>query len=171
MMTGDGPTWLRRRRRHTRGALGALLVLLAASMIAVGSGASVSAATFNCSNPVSTEGDGGGNSLTFVMSVSGILDGPISGTYMTRGAGEGYPPGEPPATATPDVDYQSTAGSFNLAFSGDEGDVFGNVLAVLCGLANKSHGRRILNTRNQRMAPRISTGVASRDPKSAARAP
>jgi len=34
----------------------------------------------------------------------------------------------------------------NLAFSGDEGDVFGNVLAVLCGLANKSHGRRILNT-------------------------
>jgi len=34
----------------------------------------------------------------------------------------------------------------NLAFSGDEGDVFGNVLAVLCGLANKTHGRRILDT-------------------------
>jgi len=34
----------------------------------------------------------------------------------------------------------------NLAFSGDEGDVFGNVLAVLCGLANKTHARRILDT-------------------------
>ena len=53
------------------------------------------------------------------MSVSGVLDGPIGGIYMTRGAGEGHPPGEPPATATPGVDYESTAGSFNLAFSGD----------------------------------------------------
>ena len=34
----------------------------------------------------------------------------------------------------------------NLAFSGDEGDVFGNVLSVLCGLANKTHSRRILDT-------------------------
>ncbi len=34
----------------------------------------------------------------------------------------------------------------NLAFSGDEGDVFGNVLAVLCDLADKPLGRRILDT-------------------------
>ena len=34
----------------------------------------------------------------------------------------------------------------NLASSGDEGDVFGNVLSVLCGLANKTHGRRIIDT-------------------------
>ncbi len=118
-MTGDGPTWPRRRRRHRRGALGLLSVLLVASVIAVGSGAPVSAATFSCTNPVSVEGDSGGNSLTFVMSVSGVLDGPISGIYMTRGAGEGQPPGKPPATATPGIDYRSTSGSFNLGFSGD----------------------------------------------------
>ncbi len=34
----------------------------------------------------------------------------------------------------------------NLAFSGDEGDVFGNVLAVLCGLSDAPQTKRILNT-------------------------
>ena len=34
----------------------------------------------------------------------------------------------------------------NLAFSGDEGDVFGNVLAVLCGLSDAALTKRILNT-------------------------
>jgi glycogen debranching enzyme len=34
----------------------------------------------------------------------------------------------------------------NLASVGDEGDVFGNVLAVLCGLASESMGHRIVKT-------------------------
>jgi len=34
----------------------------------------------------------------------------------------------------------------NLAFSGDEGDVFGNVLAVLCGLSDAPLTARILDT-------------------------
>ena len=34
----------------------------------------------------------------------------------------------------------------NFAFSGNEGDVFGNVLAVLCGLAGESMGQRIATT-------------------------
>ena len=41
----------------------------------------------------------------------------------------------------------------NLAFSGDEGDVFGNLLAVLCGLADESHGRRILEHHHRGTAP------------------
>ena len=56
----DGSMWLRRRWRHKGGVLGGLSVLIVASGIAVGSGASVSAATFSCTNPVGTEGDGGG---------------------------------------------------------------------------------------------------------------
>jgi glycogen debranching enzyme len=34
----------------------------------------------------------------------------------------------------------------NLAVAGDEGDVFGNILAVLCGLAAESAGHRIIGT-------------------------
>lgn len=34
----------------------------------------------------------------------------------------------------------------NLGIAGDEGDVFGNVLAILCGLASESMGQRILQT-------------------------
>ncbi len=34
----------------------------------------------------------------------------------------------------------------NLAFAGDEGDVFGNLLAILCGLSNESMGHRIVKT-------------------------
>jgi hypothetical protein len=34
----------------------------------------------------------------------------------------------------------------NLAFAGDEGDVFGNLLAILCGLAGESMGHRIVKT-------------------------
>ena len=34
----------------------------------------------------------------------------------------------------------------NLAFAGDEGDVFGNLLAILCGLADESMGHRIVRT-------------------------
>jgi hypothetical protein len=34
----------------------------------------------------------------------------------------------------------------NLAFAGDEGDVFGNLLAVLCGLASESMGHRLVKT-------------------------
>jgi glycogen debranching enzyme len=34
----------------------------------------------------------------------------------------------------------------NLAFAGNEGDVFGNLLAILCGLADKSMGHRIVKT-------------------------
>lgn len=34
----------------------------------------------------------------------------------------------------------------NLAFAGDEGDVFGNLLAILCGLADESMGHRIVKT-------------------------
>lgn len=34
----------------------------------------------------------------------------------------------------------------NLAFAGDEGDVFGNLLAILCGLADGSMGQRIVKT-------------------------
>jgi len=34
----------------------------------------------------------------------------------------------------------------NLAFSGDEGDVFGNVLAILCGAATQSLSQRIVQT-------------------------
>ncbi|MFZ2650984.1 MAG: glycoside hydrolase 100 family protein [Burkholderiaceae bacterium] len=34
----------------------------------------------------------------------------------------------------------------NLAFAGDEGDVLGNLLAVLCGLASESMGHRIVET-------------------------
>lgn len=34
----------------------------------------------------------------------------------------------------------------NLAFAGNEGDVFGNLLAVLCGAAGESMGHRIVNT-------------------------
>jgi glycogen debranching enzyme len=34
----------------------------------------------------------------------------------------------------------------NFAFAGDEGDVFGNILAILCGLASESRGHGIVNT-------------------------
>jgi glycogen debranching enzyme len=34
----------------------------------------------------------------------------------------------------------------NLAFAGNEGDVFGNVLAILCGLTSESMGHRIVKT-------------------------
>jgi hypothetical protein len=34
----------------------------------------------------------------------------------------------------------------NFAFAGNEGDVFGNLLAVLCGLASESDGHRIVHT-------------------------
>jgi len=34
----------------------------------------------------------------------------------------------------------------NLSFVGDEGDVFGNVLAVLCGLADEAMAHRIVHT-------------------------
>ncbi|MFO1199679.1 MAG: glycoside hydrolase 100 family protein [Burkholderiaceae bacterium] len=34
----------------------------------------------------------------------------------------------------------------NFAAAGDEGDVFGNVLAILCGLADESMGQRIVKT-------------------------
>jgi len=34
----------------------------------------------------------------------------------------------------------------NLAFAGDEGDVFGNLLAILCGVAGESMGHRIVKT-------------------------
>ncbi len=34
----------------------------------------------------------------------------------------------------------------NLAFAGDEGDVFGNLLAILCGAASESMGQRIVTT-------------------------
>jgi glycogen debranching enzyme len=34
----------------------------------------------------------------------------------------------------------------NLASAGDEGDVFGNVLAILCGLAGETGGHRIVDT-------------------------
>ena len=34
----------------------------------------------------------------------------------------------------------------NLAVAGDEGDVFGNLLAILCGLADESMGHRIVRT-------------------------
>ena len=34
----------------------------------------------------------------------------------------------------------------NLAVAGNEGDVFGNVLAILCGLASESMGHRIVKT-------------------------
>ena len=34
----------------------------------------------------------------------------------------------------------------NLAFAGDEGDVFGNLLAILAGLADESMGHRIVKT-------------------------
>lgn len=34
----------------------------------------------------------------------------------------------------------------NLSFAGNEGDVFGNLLAILCGLASESTGHRIVKT-------------------------
>lgn len=34
----------------------------------------------------------------------------------------------------------------NLAFAGNEGDVFGNLLAILCGLADEAMARRIVET-------------------------
>ena len=34
----------------------------------------------------------------------------------------------------------------NLAFAGNEGDVFGNLLAILCGAAGESRGREIVQT-------------------------
>jgi glycogen debranching enzyme len=34
----------------------------------------------------------------------------------------------------------------NLAFAGDEGDVFGNLLAIVCGAAGESMGHRIVKT-------------------------
>lgn len=34
----------------------------------------------------------------------------------------------------------------NLSFVGDEGDVFGNVMAILCGLASESMGHRVVKT-------------------------
>ena len=44
----------------------------------------------------------------------------------------------------------------NLAFAGDEGDVFGNLLAILAGLADESMGHRIVKT--------ISRGRQAADP-------
>jgi hypothetical protein len=43
----------------------------------------------------------------------------------------------------------------NFSFFGDEGDVFGNVLAVLCGLADPRAGRRTLDALEQARASRV----------------
>jgi hypothetical protein len=40
----------------------------------------------------------------------------------------------------------------NLAFAGDEGDVFGNLLAILCGLAGESMGHRIVRALHEARA-------------------
>ncbi|HEX3843698.1 MAG TPA: glycoside hydrolase 100 family protein [Steroidobacteraceae bacterium] len=43
----------------------------------------------------------------------------------------------------------------NFSFFGDEGDVFGNVLAVLCGLTDPSAGRRTLDALQRARASRL----------------
>jgi Ca2+-binding RTX toxin-like protein len=77
-------------------------------------------ATMTLSPASGIEGDSGTNTLIFTLSVSGYFDGTISGVYLTRGEGEGHPPGEPAATATPDLDYESTSGSFFFTGPGDQ---------------------------------------------------
>ena len=56
----------------------------------------------------------------------------------------------------------------NLAFSGDEGDVFGNVLAILCGAGqHEPLGQRIVQTISTAQADRPLSGAGGAAPADA----